>query len=63
MTLSFKIFVRKNIVTSDKLSHFYPTFVRSYSDKRGIENKQKFAFLPILANKDSLCLGIQTYFL
>ena len=37
--------------------------IRSYSDKRDIENKQKFAFLLISANKDSLCLGIQTYFL
>ena len=37
--------------------------IRSDSEKRGIENKQKFAFLLISANKDSLCSGIQTYIL
>ena len=37
--------------------------VRSHSDIRGIENKQKPSFLLISANKDSLCLDIQTYFL
>ena len=36
--------------------------VRSYSDTRGIENKQKSSFLLISANKDSLCLDIQTHF-
>ena len=36
--------------------------VRSYSDKRGIENKQKSSFLLTWANKDSLCLDIQIYF-
>ena len=35
---------------------------RSYSDKRGIENKQKSSFLLVSANKDSLYLDIQTYF-
>ena len=35
--------------------------IRSDSEKRDIENKQKFAFLLISANKDSLCSGIQTY--
>ena len=34
--------------------------IRSDSEKRDIEKKQKFAFLLISANKDSLCLGIQT---
>ena len=61
-----------NIVTCDKLSYFFPTFffhnkvyenfetVRSYSDKLGIENKQKFSFLLISAYQNSLCLDIQT---
>ena len=57
-----KIFVGENIVTCVKLSHFSPT-LRFYSDNRGIENKQKYAFLLISPNKDSLCLGIQTFFL
>ena len=37
--------------------------IRFDSKKRDIENKQKFAFLLISANKDSLCSGIQTYIL
>ena len=36
--------------------------VRSYSDTRGIENKQKSSFLLISANKDWLCLDIQIHF-
>ena len=36
--------------------------VRSCSDKRGIENKQKSSFLLISVNQDSLGLNIQTYF-
>ena len=36
--------------------------IRSYSDKRDVETRQKFAFLLISANKYTLCLGIQTYF-
>ena len=36
--------------------------IRSYSDKRDVETRQKFAFLLISANKNTLCLGIQTYF-
>ena len=36
--------------------------VRSYSDKPGIENKQKSSFLLISANKDWLCLDIQIHF-
>ena len=35
---------------------------RSNSEKRDSKNKQKFAFLLISVNKDSLCSGIQTYF-
>ena len=62
----------RNIVTCDRLSHFSTTCfspnkvyenletARSYSDKRGIENKQKSSCLLISANKDSLCLDIQT---
>ena len=34
--------------------------VKFYSDKRGIENEQKFAFLLVPANKDSVYLGLQT---
>ena len=56
-----------NLVTFPRL--FFPDkvhenleTVRSYSDKLGFENKQKSAFLLISANKDWLCLGIQTYF-
>ena len=37
--------------------------LRSDSEKWDIENDQKFAFLLISTNKDSLCSGIQTYFL
>ena len=37
--------------------------IRPDSEKRDIENKQILAFLLISANKDSLCSGIQTYFL
>ena len=38
--------------------------IGSNSEKRDSENKQKkIAFLLKLANKDSLCSGIQTYFL
>ena len=37
--------------------------IKANSEKRDTENKQKFAFLLILAKKDSLCSGIQTYFL
>ena len=33
------------------------------SEKRSIANEQKFAFLLISTNKDSLCSGIQTSFL
>ena len=68
-------FLLGKIVTCDNLSHFSPYFffldkvyenletVRSYSDKRGTENKQKkSAFLLISASKDSLCLSIQTLF-
>ena len=58
-----------SIVTCDKFSHFFPSKVyqnsetlRSYSDKRGIENKQKSPFLLISGNIDSFCLDIQTYF-
>ena len=36
--------------------------IRSTSEKQDSENKQKFAFLLISANKDSLCSVIQTYF-
>ena len=72
--LQVKIFAVENIFTCDKLSYFSSTFfpdkvyenletLRSYSDKRGIKNKQNSAFLLISANKDSLYLGIQTYFL
>ena len=58
----------KNLITfppiffPEKVYEYLET-VRSYSDQRGIENKQKSAFLLISANKDSLSLGIQTYFL
>ena len=52
-------FLSGNIVTCDKLSHFFSNkvyenleTVRSYSDKRGIENKQKSSFLLISTNKD-----------
>ena len=46
-------FLSGSIVTCDKLSHFlnkvYKNLetVRSYSDNRGIENKQKSSFLLI----------------
>ena len=36
--------------------------LRSYSDKRGIENTQKSPFLLISGNIDSFCLDIQIYF-
>ena len=36
--------------------------IRSDSEKRDRKNKQKFAFLLISANKDSLWSVIQTYF-
>ena len=52
-------------LTLNKNKHDIQKFrgcIRSNSEKRGSENKQKLAFLPILANKDSFCSGIQTHF-
>ena len=53
-----KTFVGENLVTCDKLVSLFPykvyenlEIVRPYSNKRGIENKQKYAFLLISANK------------
>ena len=42
--------------------HYFRDCIRSNSEKRDSKNKQKFAFLLILANKDSLCSGIQICF-
>ena len=47
----------------NKVHENLETVRSSYIDKRGIENKQKPSFLLISANKDSLCLDIETYFL
>ena len=37
--------------------------ITSNSEKRDSEYKQKFHFLLISTKKDSLCSGIETYFL
>ena len=47
------------IIFHNKVYENFET-VRSYSDKLGIENKQKFSFLLISAYQNSLCLDIQT---
>ena len=61
LQLIFSVFLSAFYTVSLKLSDVNFTIrdcIRSSSEKRDSENKQKFAFLLRSTNKDSLCSGI-----